>query len=340
MKIKSAITTLKLKYPFKTSRGPARHETETMIIKLEHEGFTGWGEVKPSEYYFGETFAVTAEVLKNAEKIIGNNPFQLEDILNELKEFYPNAPASLAGIDIALHDLICKMLNIPVYKYLGLNKDKTPITSYTIAIDTIPIMLKKLKEAQNYPIIKVKLGTMEDIKIMRALRDNTDAVIRVDANTGWEVDEAIRKINELEKFDVELVEQPIKPGNYKGLRRIKNNVNIPIMADEDIVNSKDIPKLAGCVDSVNIKLMKCGGIHEAIKMIHAAQTFDMKVMLGCMIESSIANGAAAHMSPLAEYADLDTHLLITNDPFEGLGNIDGKQILSNASGLGLFPKNI
>jgi L-alanine-DL-glutamate epimerase-like enolase superfamily enzyme len=338
MKIKSAITTLRLKYPFKISRGPARYETETMIIKLKHEGFTGLGEVKPSEYYFSETFAVTAELLKKAEKVIGNNPFQVEDILNELREIYPNSPASLAGIDIALHDLICKMLNIPIYKYLGLNKDKTPITSYTIAIDTIPIMVKKLKEAQNYPIIKVKLGTTEDIKIMKALRDNTDAIIRVDANTDWEVDEAIKKINELEKFNVELVEQPIKPGNYKGLRKIKNSVNIPIMADEDVINSKDVPKLAGCVDSINIKLMKCGGIREAVKMIHTAKTFGLKVMLGCMIESSVANSAAAHISPLVDYADLDTHLLITNDPFEGLGNINGKQILSDSPGLGLTEK--
>lgn len=338
MRIKSEIVRLRLKYPFKTSGSIASFETDTMIVRLGHEGLIGFGEVKPSKRLLGEDFSDTAKLLKTAEEVVGDDPFQIEDILNELKEIHPNAPASLAGIDIALHDLVCKMLKVPLYKYFGLNKNKAPITSYTIAIDSIPVMVKKLKEASSYPIIKVKLGTNEDMEIMKALRDNTGAVIRVDANTGWEVDEAIKKINELEKFRVELVEQPIKHGNYEGLKKIKDNVNIPIMADEDAINSADIYKLAGCVDSINIKLMKCGGIREAVRMIHSAKTFGLKVMLGCMIETSVANSAAAHISPLADYADLDTHLLITNDPFEGLGNVDGKQILPDKPGLGLTEK--
>ncbi|HJO91805.1 MAG TPA: dipeptide epimerase [Victivallales bacterium] len=336
MKLTSEIKTLKLKYPFKTARSDDRSESDSLIVKLEKDGFIGYGEIRPSEYYFGENFEVSSKVLNSAADIIDDNPFLLEDILEDLKIKFPYAPSTLAGIDIALHDLVGKLLNIPLYQYFGLNKEKTPVTSFTIGLDNIPMMVKKIKEAKDYPIIKVKVGTPNDIEIMKAIREHTDAIIRVDANTGWGVDEAIENINRLEEFNIEFIEQPIEPGNFEGLRKIKENVNIPIMADEDVVNSNNIPNLIGCVDAINIKLMKCGGIREALRMINIAKAHGMKIMLGCMLESSIGNAAAAQISPLVDYADLDTFLLITNDPYTGLGDNCGKLFLSDKPGLGII----
>jgi len=196
-------------------------------------------------------------------------------------------------------------------------------------------MLNKLKEASNFPIIKVKVGVPGDLDMIKAIRGISDVKIRVDANTGWSVTEAIKKINQLEKYDIEFIEQPIVPKNYKGLREIRKNTNIPIMADEDSVSLKDLPNLVGCVDSINIKLMKCRGIREALSMINFAHANGIKVMLGCMLESSLSIAAAAHISPLVEYTDLDTNILITNDPYSGMKNVDGKLILPNQPGIGV-----
>ncbi len=335
MNVKSEFVKLKLKYPFKTARRPPREFSDSLIVSIEHNGCVGEGEIRPSEYYFGEDFEVSEKVISEIGSVIGENPFLLEDIINELKTKYYYAPATVAGIDIALHDLVGKLLGIPLYQLFGLNPEKTPVSSFTIGLDTIPIMIKKLKEASNYPIIKVKVGVPGDLDMIKAIRDVSDATIRVDANTGWSVSEAIEKINQFEKYDIEFIEQPIIPKNYKGLKEIRANTNIPIMADEDSVSLKDLPKLVGCVDSINIKLMKCGGIREALNMVNFSHAHGMKVMLGCMLESSLSIAAAAHISPLVEYADLDTNLLITNDPYSGMGSDNGKLLLPNAPGLGV-----
>ena len=335
MKVKSEFIKLKLKYPFKTARRPPREFSDSLVVSLEHNDCIGEGEIRPSEYYFGEDFDVSKKVISEIKPIIGENPFLLEDIISELKSKYYYAPATVAGIDIALHDLVGKLLGVPLYKLFGLNPDKTPISSFTIGLDTIPIMIKKLKEASNFPIIKVKVGVPGDLDMIKAIRDVSDATIRVDANTGWSVSEAIEKINQFEKYDIEFIEQPIIPKDYKGLKEIKDNTNIPIMADEDSVSLNDLPKLVGCVDSINIKLMKCGGIREALSMINFAHANGIKVMLGCMLESSLSIAAAAHISPLVEYADLDTNLLITNDPYSGMGSDNGKLLLPDSPGLGV-----
>ena len=335
MKIKTEFIRLKLKYPFKTARSAPREFTDSLIVSIEYEGQVGEGEIRPSEYYFGEDFKVAQKVISEILPVLGGNPFLLEDIINELKAKYFYAPATIAGIDIALHDLVGKLLGIPLYKYFGLNAKKTPVSSYTIGLDTIPKMLNKLKEASNFPIIKVKVGVPGDLDMIKAIRGISDVKIRVDANTGWSVTEAIKKINQLEKYDIEFIEQPIVPKNYKGLREIRKNTNIPIMADEDSVSLKDLPNLVGCVDSINIKLMKCRGIREALSMINFAHANGIKVMLGCMLESSLSIAAAAHISPLVEYTDLDTNILITNDPYSGMKNVDGKPILPNQPGIGV-----
>ena len=335
MKVRIGYKSLKLIHPFKTARKAARPFSDSLFVYLEHEGFTGIGEIRPQEYYYNENFEVAEKVLKASLEVIGDNPFLIEDITSELKKKFYYAPATVAGLDIAIHDLVCKMLNIPLYKYLGLNPDNIPISSMTVGLDTIPVMIDKLKELEGFPIIKLKAGIDNDIEMIKAIRDNTDAKIRIDANTGWSVNEAIDIINKIEKYNIEFIEQPIKTGNYEGLKKIKENVNIPIITDEDSVDSRDISNLVGCVDGINIKLMKCGGIREAVKMIKAARTFDLDIMIGIMLESSVGAAAAANVAALADYADVDSNILISNDPFRGMVNNLGKITLSDKPGLGL-----
>jgi L-Ala-D/L-Glu epimerase len=337
MRIDTDYKRLKLIHPFKTARKAARPSSDSLFVYLEHEGFVGIGEIRPQEYYYSENFAVAEKVLGKALSVIGDNPFLIEDITCELKKQFYYAPATVAGIDIALHDLVCKMLNIPLYQYLGVNPENIPVSSMTVGLDAIPVMINKLKEVKKFPIIKLKAGLDNDIEMIKAIRDNTDAKIRIDANTGWEVNEAIDIINEIEKYDIEFIEQPIKTGNYEGLKKIKENINIPIITDEDSVDSKDIPNLIECVDGINIKLMKCGGIREALKMVKAARTFDLKIMVGIMLESSVGAAAAANVAALSDYADIDSNVLISNDPFSGMVNNSGKIILSEKAGLGLEP---
>jgi L-Ala-D/L-Glu epimerase len=338
MKIRTEYKSLKLIHPFKTARKAPRAFSDSLFVYLEHEGFTGIGEIRPQEYYYNEDFEVAERVLKTASAMIGENPFLIEDITCELKEKFYYAPATVAGIDIALHDLVCKMLNLPLYQYLGVNPGRIPLSSMTVGLDTIPVMITKLRELEGFPIIKLKAGMENDLEMIKAIRDNTDAMIRIDANTGWEVNEAIDIINEIEKYDIEFIEQPIKKGNFEGLKKVKENVNIPIITDEDSVDSRDIPNLVGCVDGINIKLMKCGGIREAMKMINAARTFDLKIMIGMMLESSVGAAAGANVAGLTDYADLDANILISNDPFTGMINDFGKITLSDKPGLGLEEK--
>jgi len=221
-------------------------------------------------------------------------------------------------------------------RLFGLSPDSAPRTSYTIGIDTIHRMLAKLQQAQGYPILKLKVGVPGDVELVKAARDRTQAVLRLDANGGWKnAAEAIERINQLEAYDIELVEQPIPPGNHDGLREIRERTRIPIYADEDARTSADLPALAGCVDGINVKLMECGGLREAVRMIHVAHGLGMQVMLGCMVETSLSLTAAAHLSPLVEQADLDSHLLLRDDPFDGLKVREGRIILPSGAGLGV-----
>jgi L-alanine-DL-glutamate epimerase-like enolase superfamily enzyme len=224
---------------------------------------------------------------------------------------------------------------VPLYRLLGLNPKESKTTSFTIGIDTTENMCKKTAEARDLPILKIKVGFKNDIEMLRELRKITKATFRIDANTGWTLDEAIKKINIMEGLGVELVEQPFPVGNIEDLKKLKKYVSIPIFADEDVRDSKDIPRLSGAVDGINIKLMKCGGIREALRMIHTARALDLRTMIGCNIESSVSITAAAHLSPLIDYIDLDGHLLVTNDPYVGIMIEKGKISLPEGEGLGV-----
>jgi L-alanine-DL-glutamate epimerase-like enolase superfamily enzyme len=323
---------LNLKHPFRISRSVTESK-KNVIVQIDE----GIGESAPSAYY-NENANTVIDSLEKVKDHLGDDPFQIESILSNLNEKIEGNFSAKAGIDIALHDLIGKKLGVPLYKLLGLS-GKTPlITSYTIGIDTPEKMKEKTKEAKNFLIYKVKVGVENDIEMVKAVREVTDAKIRVDANAGWTPDEAIKKIKQLKEYDIEFVEQPIEPEDKEGLKKIKKNVNVPIIIDEHLMTSKDILKFVGLCDGINIKLAKCGGIREALRMIHVARSHDLLVMIGCMIESSVGITAAAHIGSLVDFLDLDANLLLTNDPYTGVRMEKGKLYLSDSPGLGVVPK--
>ncbi len=327
---------LKLTVPFRISRG-VQYTSPNAIVQINHEEFTGLGEASPAEYY-GESLETVLACVSLFAGNLGDDPFVIEDILNRLDEIIGLNPSAKAAVDMALYDIAGKMLNVPLYKLLGLNPASAAHTSFTIGLDTPENMAKKAQLARDYPILKIKVGTKNDIEIIKAIRGVSSATICVDANTGWTPKEAIRNINALAPYNIEFVEQPVPAHDLDGLKLIRDNVPVPIIADESCVTVDDIPRVAGCVDGINIKLMKCGGIRHALKMIHVARAHNLQVMIGCMIESSLAITAAAHLTPLVDYADLDGHLLIDNDPYSGVTVEKGKLILPDGPGLGVIPR--
>ena len=224
-------------------------------------------------------------------------------------------PAAEAAIDMALRDLAGKRLGAPLWELLGIDPRPTPPTSFTIGLDTPEVVARKVREAGDFEILKIKLGSDEDRAVLEAVRDVTDRPVRVDANEGWTLEEARERLEWLAGMGVELVEQPLPADQLDESRELRRLSPLPIVADESVHRAADIPRLAEAFDGINIKLMKCGGLGEALRMIHVARAHGMKVMLGCMIESSLAVTAAAHLSPLVDWADLDGNLLVTNDPF-------------------------
>ncbi len=327
---------LKLTVPFRISRG-VQQVASNAAVQINHKEYTGYGEAAPDEYY-GETVETVLACVTTFAGNLGDDPFALEDILERLDHLIRLNPSAKAAVDMALYDMVGKMLNVPVYKLLGLNAAHTPHTSFTLGIDTPANMAKKALLARDYPILKVKVGTKNDVAMLEAIREVSTAIIRVDANAGWTPKEAIKTINALAPYNIEFVEQPVHPRDLEGLRLVRENVPLPIIADESCVTVEDIPRIAGCVDGINIKLMKCGGIRHALKMIHTARAHHLRIMIGCMIESSLAITAAAHLTPLVDYADLDGHLLIDNDPYEGVTVVNGKLVLPERSGLGVQAK--
>jgi L-alanine-DL-glutamate epimerase-like enolase superfamily enzyme len=324
---------LQLTTPFRISR-EVQYTSSNAIIQINYNEYTGYGEASPTEYY-GESVETTLACISLFAGNLGDDPFAMDDIMRRLEKIIRLNPSAKAAVDMALYDLIGKSLGVPLYKLLGLNPKRTPRTSFTIGLDTPEEMAKKALLAKDYPILKIKVGTKRDLEIIKAIRDVTSAVIRVDANTGWTPKEAIRMINALAPYNIEFVEQPVVAHDLKGLKLVRDNVPLPIIADESCVTVDDIPRVAECVDGINIKLMKCGGIYHALKMIHTARAHNLRIMLGCMIESSLAITAAAHLSPLVDYADLDGNLLIDNDPYIGVTVERGKLILPEEPGLGV-----
>ena len=329
--IKTQITALQLQHPFKI----ARRTTDAFrhVISVEIDG--GIGETAPARLY-GETVQTVSVALETLAPALPKDLDAIHDVMEAVEATLGGNYAAKSAIDMALHDRLGKRLGVPLYQLWGLNPHKTPCTSFTIGLDEPEVMAEKTRHAEAYPILKVKLGTPQDIEIIQQLRDVTDKPIYVDANTAWTPKEAVRKIRELARYGVELVEQPTKPNDLAGLKFVREHSELPIIADESVKRASDIPALAECVDGINIKLVKCGGLLEARRMINVARAHGLSVMLGCMIESSLGITAAAHLTPLVDYADLDGNLLIVNDPYTGVILDEGKLILPNRPGIGVM----
>jgi L-alanine-DL-glutamate epimerase-like enolase superfamily enzyme len=325
---------LRLKHTFTTARG-GRDVSPVVIVELEHSGIIGYGESAPIARY-GESVDTVLGFLSKVDLNRFEDPFHLEAILTSLDASITGNAAAKAGIDLALHDWIGKKLGVPLYKYWGLEKVSAPKTSFTIGIDTPQVIESKVREAERYPILKIKLGGDRDEEIVRAIRNVTKKTLRVDANEGWKSKEtAVEKIKWLEQEGVEFIEQPMPASDLEGTAWVRERVNLPLIADENSLRLHDVPILQGVFDGINIKLMKCTGLREALKMVSAARACGMRVMIGCMIESSVGISAAAQFSPLVDYADLDGNVLITNDPFDGVRSLDGEVSLNDRPGIGV-----
>ncbi len=325
--------------PFRTAKA-VRTEKETLWTKLQSEGVVGWGEAVPMDTY-GQTLDSAETTLKSVAKSLeGRNPRHIEDITSELVHGYDDQLATVAAIDAALHDWVGKKYGISTVEWLGLDPTRIPLTSFTIGIADRDAVAEKVRTASEFPIFKVKVGIPEGDAALSTIRATAPAkMIRVDANMGWTADQALSELPRLKEMGVEFVEQPVASNDLDGLKRLKDAAIVPIVADESCVRPCDVLRVAGRVDGINIKLSKCGGIRQGLKMIHLARAHGLKIMLGCMIESSLGISAAAQLAPLVDWLDLDGHLLLANDPFTGLGGRSGRLTIGGGPGLGVTPCN-
>jgi len=318
--------TLNLRTPFRIAHGVSEQRHNVAV----HTG-DGLGEAAAVAYY-GETQPKIMAYLAAVADRIGDDPFALEDTLNALP---PGSQAARAAIDLALHDRWGKTLGQPLYRLFGLTPDRLPLTSFTIAMDEPEVMAERAK-ASGLPIIKIKLGGADDEAMVRAIRSATTAKLRVDANAGWTREQAAELIPRLAQYDLEFVEQPLPVGDIEGLRWLRSlKLGAPIFADEPIKTARDVVVHAGAIDGVVIKLMKTGGLREALRAIAVARAHDLQIMISCMVESSIGVTAAAHIASLCDYADLDGPLLIANDPYHGVRYDGARLIVPDAPGLGV-----
>ncbi len=337
MKLRYHTYDLKLRHTFTIARESSDVST-VVFVELEHDGITGYGEASPSNRY-GETTDTVIEFIKKVEGDKISNPFLIERNVRYLESLSQKDYSARTAVDMAMHDWVGKALGVPLYRMWGLHPDDAPLTTFTIGIDSTEKIKKKVREAEQYPLLKIKLGGDNDEEILNAVRSETDKVLCVDANEGWTVREiALEKILWLAKNGVEFVEQPMPADQLLDTAWLLERASLPVIADENVVTLYDVPKVRGAFDGINIKLMKCGGLNAALKMIYTAKSMQMKVMMGCMVESSVAISAAAQLSPLLDYADLDGNLLITNDPFEGVTVEDGRLILPDKPGIGVTKK--
>ncbi|HUY11782.1 MAG TPA: dipeptide epimerase [Candidatus Dormibacteraeota bacterium] len=321
---------LPLHHPFKIARGE-ESSARTVVLAMHLDGIAALGESAPIARYGESVASVLAFFATYAPTT--TSPYRLEELLDPRI-----APAARCALDLALHDWIGKATGRPLYELFGLDPERTPSTSFTIGIADPETTLQKVDEVRTHPILKVKLGIGsrdEQIATIEAIRARYTGTIRIDANEGWSVDEAIATLRELERFEIELCEQPIPAGDPSGLRAISESTRIPIVTDEDSRFAEDLPRLVGCVAGVNMKLVKCGGLRAGLAMIRTARALGLKVMLGCMVESAILATAAAHLSPLVDWADIDGPFLTANDPFVGITYRDGKIVLPSGAGLGV-----
>jgi L-alanine-DL-glutamate epimerase-like enolase superfamily enzyme len=326
---------LQLKHTFTIAKF-SRTSTPVMLLQIKHAGFTGYGEASMVPY-MGETYDTATGFLKNVDAAQFKYPFNFAEIIAYLDNIAPGNTAIKAGIDIALHDLEGKIKQQPCWQLLGSNPAAMPVTSFTIGIDTLDIMRQKVLEAANdYKVIKVKLGRDNDKELIQAIRSVTDLPLYVDANQGWtDLEKSLDLTYWLQEQGVLLIEQPMLKTDTDSNAWLTERSPLPIIADEAVQRLADIEKLKGAYHGINIKLMKSAGIYEAHQMLLKARELDLKVMIGCMTETSCAALAGAALAPQCDWADLDGPFLTSNNPFKLPDFVDGKWVLGNESGLGL-----
>lgn len=327
---------LRLKHTFRIARN-ARDFVPIVILTLEHEGIIAYGEASPNVRY-GEDIETLNAFFSQIDLSRLDSPFAIDEILQYVDELEVGNNSAKCAVDVALHDWVGKKLNVPLWKMWGLNPQNAPFSSFTIAIDTKEIVQQKVLEATDFPILKIKVGLENDREMIEAIREITDKPLYVDANEGWKTREkALESVKWLKDKNVVFIEQPMPSLQFEDTKWLRDHSEIPLIADESVHHLSDIPKLAEAFDGINIKLMKSAGLREATRMIHAARATNMKVMMGCMIETAVGISAATQLSPLLDYCDLDGNVLISNDPFEGCRNIKGRLELTEKAGLGVEP---
>jgi L-Ala-D/L-Glu epimerase len=333
--VAAEIVRLKLKHTWTTTMSSSEFR-DTLHVRYTSGGITGRGEGAPIVRYKESAETAKKAVESIAGMLASADPWKYRKILQEVFTKLPGEWAAKSAIDIALHDWIGQKLGTPLYRYFGLDAADAPVTTFSIGIDTPEITKQKVLEAEPYPVLKIKVGLDKDESTLEAIRSVTKKPLRLDANEGFSSkEEAVRKINWLESLGAQFIEQPLPAHMLEEQRWVRSKVHIPILADEACLRAEDIPKIADAYDGVVIKLDKTGGLLGALQMIHTARSHKLKTMLGCMVSSSVTITAAAHLSPLVDFADLDGNLLIANDPFQGVRVVEGKLVLPDKPGLGL-----
>ena len=325
---------LQLRHTF-TVASYSRKTTPGVQVRIDYEGFTGFGEASMPPY-LGQSVETVCRFLSKVDLSQFSDPFQMDTILAYADSLSPGDGAAKAAIDIALHDLTGKLLRQPWWRLWGLDPSKTPNTTFTIGIDTPDVVREKTREcADRFKILKVKVGLDNDKEMISTIREITDLPLAVDANQGWkDREQALDEIFWLKENGIVMVEQPMAKERIDDNAWITERSPLPIFADEAIQRLADIPAIKGAYHGINIKLMKCTGMREGWKMVNYAKAEGMRVMVGCMTETSCAVSAAAQLSPAADFADLDGNLLITNDLFDGMKVVDGKITLNDRPGIG------
>ena len=337
MRLEHRVVTVHTRHPFVIARGGSSEYRVVQVRVVDDDGADGWGEAAPNRFY-GETADTVPVALAQLAPVLARaDAWALETVEAEMARALRGNPSARSAVSAALHDLAGKRLGVPVWRLWGLDRAAVPRSSFTIAIaPTIDELQRRVREAEAYPILKVKLGTDRDEEIVRAVRSAApEKTLRVDANAAWSPKDALRMIERLIDHDVEFVEQPVAAHDIEGLRLVRARSPLPIVADESCLVASDVPRLAGAVDGINIKLAKCGGLREALRLVAVARAHDMRVMCGCMIETSLGISAAAQLAPLLDFADLDGAALLADDPMVGVTIAGGEIRLSDAPGLGV-----
>lgn len=336
MQLTYSVIELTPRHVFRTARS-ATATSESVIVELSDGSVTGIGEAAPSRFY-GETTETVVGYLERMRPTVESAANESELMAELVSRGGRSDPAARASLEIAAHDMMGKRCGVPLYSHFGLDPGATPVTTMSIGLDEPEVMLEKALEAKGFPLLKIKLDRESDLSIVERIKESTGGRVTVDANCAWTRDEAVEKLAELARIGIELAEQPVAADDIEGLAYVRERTSVPVFADESCPTSADIPEVAQAVDGIVIKLMKCGGLIEAVKMAGMAKDRGLRTLIGCMMETSLSLTAAAHISPLTDYADLDSGLLLLRDPYTGMRIERGRIILPDTPGLGVEPR--